>query len=368
MGSLYKRGNVWWLKYYVNGRPVRESSGSTKRSLAVRLLKEREGKVVKGEPISLRADRILVDEALQDLLDDYRVNERKSLERAEVSVKRLIECFGGRRVNTITTEDIKRFVASRQQEKTKLGKPPSNASLNRELACLKRALNLAAKATPPKLYRVPHIPMLEERNVRKGFFEREEFLAVRAAAPDYLKPLITAAYYTGMRKGELLGLRWNQVNLHERTIQLHPQETKNEEARKIFMPEALYQCLSAQRMVRDFQYPDCPFVFFRDGKHIRSFRDAWNKACQDIGLEGRLFHDLRRTAVRNLIRCGVSEAVAMRISGHKTRSVFSRYNIVSESDLVEAAQALNAFEGTAGTVLGTIEGAEQILEKVQRGE
>lgn len=366
MGSLYKRGNVWWLKYYANGRPVRESSGSTKRSVATRLLKEREGKVVKGEPISLRAERILFDEVAQDLLDDYRVNERKSIERAEVSVKRLLEFFGSRRVNTITTEDIKRYVASRQQEKTKLGKPPSNASLNRELACLKRALNLAAKSTPPKLFRVPHIPMLEERNVRKGFFEREEFLAVRAAAPDYLKPLITAAFYTGMRKGELLCLRWNQVNLNERTIQLHPQETKNEEARKIFMPEALYQCLSAQKMLRDFQCPDCLFVFFRDGMPIKSFRDAWNKACRDIGLEGRLFHDLRRTAVRNLIRCGVSEAVAMRISGHKTRSIFSRYNIVSESDLAKAAQALDVFEGATGTITGTIERAEAILERAQR--
>jgi integrase len=119
-------------------------------------------------------------------------------------------------------------------------------------------------------------------------------------------------------------------------------------------------------MIRDPQYPDCPYVFFRDGEPIRDFRDAWNRSCRIVGLEGRLFHDLRRTAVRNLIQSGVSEAVAMKISGHRTRSIFSKYKIVSESDLAKVAQALDRFEADSGTTSNEIVVAEKIIKEAQR--
>ena len=181
----------------------------------------------------------------------------------------------------------------------------------------------------------------------EGVFEREDFLRHREALPPEIKPVTTFAYWTGCRKGEILALRWSQVDLDNRTVRLEPGETKNDEPRIIPLAGELLEMLRMQRQIRDGQCPGCPWVFFRSGgRRIRSIRGAWDKACEVVGLVGdasRLLHDLRRTGVRNLIRAGVPEKVAMLISGHRTRSVFERYNIVDERDLHDAARKVTAY-------------------------
>jgi integrase len=219
-------------------------------------------------------------------------------------------------------------------------------------------LNLGAKQTPPKVDRVPYIPMLRENNVRKGFFfEHGEFLALRDALPDYLKGFTTFAYKVGWRASEISNLTWGQVDREQGIVRLEAGETKNDEGRTVYLDDELREVFQKQWESRKSRKKLTPYVFTNeDGTdRVKDYRKAWAKACKKAKLGKRLFHDCRRTAVRNMVRAGVPERVAMMVSGHKTRSVFERYNIVSDTDLRLAAKKQEEYlESQMGTVSGTI--------------
>ncbi len=163
---------------------------------------------------------------------------------------------------------------------------------------------------------------------------------------------LTFAYYTGWRTySEILPLTWDRVDLEAGTVRLYRGTTKNKDGRVIHLPHVLQDILEQQWSVHLMQFSDCPYVFQREGQRIKNFRKAWASACREAGLVGKIPHDFRRTAVRNLVRAGVPERVAMMICGHKTRSVFDRYSIVSASDLEEAARRIDkAIETTPSTL------------------
>lgn len=333
MGTIYLRGKTYWIQYCKDGKRLRESSKSEKKMVAQRLLKEREGEIAQGKTPGIYFDKVRFDELAEDFLRDYRINKKKSLIRAQRSINHLKEKFEGMRIVEITTPKIQEYIEKR------LENGAANATINRELSALKRLLNLGAKQTPPKVNRVPHIPMLKESNIRKGFFEHGDFLALRDALPDYLKGFVSFAYKIGWRISEIDSLIWSQVDLSQGIVCLNPDETKNDEGRTVYLDEELQNIFNQQWEMRKKNENLLPYVFLNwDGSDkIKDFRFAWRTACEKAGIGKRLFHDFRRTAVRNMIRSGIPERVAMMISGHKTRSVFDRYNIVSDKDLKQAS-------------------------------
>jgi integrase len=360
MGMIYKRkykrkdgtmaeAAVWWIKYYRDGVPMRESTESDKESVAKKLLKQREGDIVRGVPVTPQTNRATFDELMADVLNDYKVNGKRSLETVTYHFAHLTAFFTERRAASINVADVREYVAQRQAEHAK------NATINRELTVLKRAFSLGIDGG--KITQKPKITMLRENNTRKGFFERELFETVRRHLLEGNQPVATFAYITGWRvQSEVLPLRWAQVDFEAGTVRLDPGTTKNGEARIFRMTAELRAVLEAQwaytETVQRKRGMIVRSVFHRNGELMSGFRRNWKTACKRAGCPGMIQHDFRRTAVRNMVRAGIAERVAMQMTGHKTRSVFERYNIVSEGDLVDAANKLDAF--AAGTVTGTV--------------
>ncbi len=350
MGHLYQRGQVWWVKYYVNGRPIRESAGTEKETEARRLLKEREGRVATGQPIIKRADRIRYEEVAEDLRQHYRTTGRRNLKEADYRLEHLKAFFAGRRVAAIGPAEVTEYVARRQ------GQAASNATINRDLGVLSRVLRLAYENG--KLLRLPVIRQLKENGPRQGFFEREQYEAVRRRLRPDLQVALGIAYTLGWRmRSEVLALTLRQVDLKAGTLRLEPGTTKNDDGRVVYLPADLKALVATQvERVRALQRKTgriIPSLFphltgKRVGEPIRNFQKAWQTACKRAGCPGMLRHDCRRTAVRNMVNAGIPERVAMTVTGHKTRAVFDRYHIVSPGDLQEAARKLT------GTIPGTI--------------
>ena len=351
MGSIYKRGAVFWIQYYRNGKPYRETAKTQKESEAKRLLKMREGEISEGKIPGIHFDKVRFNDLADDYLADFRINEKKSLVHAEIKVRRLKTFFDGYRVPEITTPKIQKYIEKRLEE----GK--ANATINRELSALKRILNLGLRQTPPKVDRVPFIPMLKENNVRKGFFEHSDFIALRDALRSHLKGFVTFAYKTGWRVSEIRDLTWSQVDLDNNIVRLESGETKNAEARTIYLDKELKEIFLNQKARQRELSKISNYVFMNSAGtiKIRNFGRSWERACTDAKIGKRLFHDFRRTAVRNMVRAGIPERVAMLISGHKTRSVFERYNIVSETDLKIASQKQEAYlHAQTNTISSTV--------------
>lgn len=181
-------------------------------------------------------------------------------------------------------------------------------------------------------------------NVRTGFLSDEQYTALLNELPAELKPLFATACETGIRKGELLAIRWDQVDFEAGFIALETGETKNGEGRTVPIVGGDMQTLrSAAKKQRDENWPDSPGVFNRQGEQIKDLRWAWKKACERAKVpDTQKFHDLRRTAVRNMRRAGVSQAVRMKISGHKTDSMERRYNIIDTDDIAVAKAQMEA--------------------------
>jgi integrase len=338
LGGVYQRGNVWWLYYGFRGRSYRESSRSEVRSEAVKLLKRRHAEMGKGQLIGPDMDKTTFEDLATIITNEYTVNGRRSIKRMKTSLAALRAFFGPSYARDITFDRLNGYVSARLDD----GIMP--ASIRLDLAVLRRAFHLAARAGKAI---VPDFPSIEVNNTRTGFFERDEFEAVRSHLPSEIQPVVTFAYLTGWRiTSEILPLQWKQIDWTAGIVRLEPGTTKNDDGRTFpfaVLPELAdmlkkqwEQTKALQRATGRLIGP----VFHRNGQPIKDYRRAWDTACEHAKIPDRIPHDFRRTAVRNLERACVPRSVAMKLTGHKTESVYRRYAIVSEADLNEGLKKL----------------------------
>lgn len=214
----------------------------------------------------------------------------------------------------------------------------SNASVNRRTQLLGQAFKVALRNK--RMSQAPYIPRLSEvGNERQGFFETADFEAVVNHLPEYLRDFSRFGFLTGWRKGSIESLRWSDVG--DGVIYLRAENSKTRKPETMPLEGDLAAIIERRRAAQTIEDKDgnkrfAEYVFHRNGQPVGDFRKAWATACKAANIEHRLFHDLRRTASRNMISAGVPQAVAMKITGHRTDSMFRRYAIVNEEQKREA--------------------------------
>ena len=361
-GSLRLRGRIWWARFRVDGKERWESLGTSSQTVAEKKLAVIEDRFGRGEHLASDARRLSFADLETIVRTDYRLKGNRSAKRLEVALSQLRTAFGGMRAVAITSERITEFEVAR------LDAGASRSTVNYELAMLRRAFRLAVKAR--RLPSAPAISTPDPKNARVGFFEAEDFKAVLTQLPDHLQPVMRFAYFTGWRvRSEVLPLTWDRIDFAAGVVRLDANTTKNGKGRTFpfgALP-GLAALLKIQRAATDVLQRETntiiPYVFHRRGRPLKSYTRAWVRACALAArdgksgklavvtrpqLEGRMVHDFRRTAVRNLVRAGVPDGVAMRLTGHLTRSVFDRYNVTSDADLRAGVSQLSDYLEGAG--------------------
>jgi integrase len=325
---------TWYLKYYINGKPVVISAETEDYDEALSMLRTKMAQAVQQGEFTEHPERVRMGQLFDLLLEFYRKHERRSTYDVERKIeKHLRPYFGKMKAVAVTSTVIGRYVGARRAPK----KRPANASINRELAYVRRAMKLGAQQDPPLVLRVPHFEMLPEDNVREGVVTHENYRAVRDALPGYARIALVIAYHTGSRKGELRRIQKDRIDFKAKRIDLPGRTTKGKKAR--FLP--IYGDMAAElEMAIAAGTKQCPYLIQSKGRPVHDWKKAWATACKAAGAESTLFHDLRRTALTNMIEAGLSEKEAMEISGHRTRAVFDRYHIVSDRRLKEMAVKL----------------------------
>jgi integrase len=334
------------MQYCHSGKIYRESTGETDEKRAKKRLSEKLAEI--------RLDRVgkfdFVPNSqlrVRDLLDaleaDYRLRKIKSIRAVISHLKPLKDVLGSIKAQELTAEAVDRYIEARLADRKvngKVVKGRAHATCNRETQLLGQSFALAIRRK--KLRSAPHIRRLSEKgNERHGVWEPRQLEALVKNLPQYLKNFVRFAYVTGWRKSEIASLAWQDVDLLGKVIRLRSDKSKNGTGRILALEGDLGRQIEHQWQMREYKNVDgnvstSSYVFHRDGLPVGDIRRAWRTACKAAQVHGKIFHDFRRTAATGLSRAGVPERVAMAILGHKTRSMWDRYQIVSEDDLRQA--------------------------------
>jgi integrase len=353
--AIYKRGGMYWFSFIFNERRIQKSTKQGNRKAAIDIESAFRTALAKGEVgiTPPKKERRTVGELLDGLKANYEANGKLSAQNKSL-VLRTKEDFTSKMATELTSDDVKKYVERRKAEGAK------NSSINRVTEVLRRAYKLAG-IPAPQMERLS-----EAGNARQGFLSEAELDALIAQLPEDLQDFTRFAAACGMRKGEIAGLTWAMIEGDE--LHVPADICKNRKGRVLPLTGELLDIVERRRAAlpreKNGTVQLSEFIFHRSGTAVAEIRKSWQtgaiaaglgimvcpkcesrrteKYCQECKTarkyEGKLFHDLRRTAVRNMVKAGVNTQVAKQWSGHKSDSMFERYSILSTDDMREAAK------------------------------
>lgn len=346
-----KHSAIWWMEYQTRDEPVRRSTGRKDQQEAFNELVKAVGRRVSGAITTSAPERVTIGELLDLLVQSY--SSKRTLYDLELRVERhLRPMFGNMKAIDLTSRDLRRFVelcrkgrnpvAIKDNERGKPAPPKrlTSASINRCLANLRRAFVLGTREDPPLVLRIPYFPWQEEDNVRHGMMDRTTYESMRGELAPHAALALVIGYHTGMRRGEILGLRWDQVDLKNGVIRLDRKQVKNKKERTAPIYGDMRPYMEMALANRSAKYPKCNHVVAEHGKRVFSLRSSWSNAIKRLNIPKVLLHDLRRTAASNMEDAGIGRSAIMEIVGWKSEAMFLRYQIGSKKRTVKAGKTM----------------------------
>lgn len=332
----------WHVRYSQHGRQIREATGilvgadpEASKAKAQKYSQRRLVEIESGK-FTPKQDKLTLEQVLDDFLAAGRVKGLRSVDSTATVLKHVRAFFRGYRAIDVTSPKLRNYVNARTAKKA------APASIQRELSHLRAALRLAVD--DKRLTSVPRFPTIKVDNARQGFIEPADFERLHAELPAELKDFATFLYWSGWRSNEAKTLEWRDVDTVQGEIRLRSQNSKTSQARTLPLFGAIKELI--ERRGAESGRPDSYVLCRANGRPLGQIIRTWKNAAARAGLGHLTSHDLRRSAIRNLVRSGVSQHVAMAWSGHRTASIFARYDITSGSDLANAADRLTAYVET----------------------
>ena len=343
-GGTWLRGGVWWIYFSHHGKRVRESARTEDRAAAERLLLTRRLEIAEGRYLG-NPGQAKVSDLLALVVTDYESAKKRSLPQLLTRVEKHLKPGLG---SVLCADFRKHHAESYRRDRYAAG--ASVATINRELEILRRAFRLGTEEEPPLVARTPKIAMDAEDNAREGFVEHDQYLALREELPPYLRLMASIGYHVGLRAGMIRRLQWSWVDFGRKRISI-PKRGRNRGNKRnpaavpfIGDMEAL---LSQAKAERDHRHPDNRFVVSVAGRKVNdsiTSGKGWRAAVRRAGLDGLIFHDLRRSAVKNMVDAGVPIDRAKQISGHKSNAMFERYDILGGKSFERTAEQMREFD------------------------
>ena len=331
MGVFLKNEN-WWIDYRVNGRRHREKVGPSKK-LAESVLQKKRVEIAENKHLDIKRDeKIRFDDFAKTFLELHsKLNKKPSSYERDVNlIKKLGLSFGGQSLHAIKSMQIEEYKTKRMAE----GRKP--ATVNREIACLKCMFNKAIEWGKVHDNPVRKVKLLRENNRRVRYLEKEEIQKLLGNCSGHLKPVVTVALNTGMRRGEILNLKWKDIDITRNIIYLT--ETKNGERREVPMNDFVKKALVAVP-----KRADSPYIFCNgNGEPYYNLRKSFSTALTKSGIVDFKFHDLRHTCASQLVMNGIDLKTVQELLGHKSFDMTLRYSHLSPSHKQRAVDILGS--------------------------